>query len=130
MPVKQVPDGATSDTEECAAGNTVEETTDDHGFDVLGHRTRDHPDQKEGERKDINISPAIKLTTVSIRRAVLECDNVPRTMGLGREVQRLYSSISIDTTLQTSQRNVPSPQIKKDNPSVTTMCDEPNSGMI
>lgn len=130
MPIEQVSDGATSDTEECAAGDTVEEPTDNHGLDILGHRTRDHPDQEEGKRKDIDVSPAIKLITVSIRRAVLGSGSVPRTTGLGREVQQLHSSISIETILQPAQRNVPRPQMKNDNPSVTTMCDEPNSGMI
>ena len=62
MTIEEIPDSTTGNTEKCASCNTVEEATHDHGLDILGHRTRDQPNQEETEREDIDVSPAIELT--------------------------------------------------------------------
>ena len=49
MPVEEIPDSTTSDTEERTASNTVEEPTYKHGLDIPGHRTGNQPDQEEAE---------------------------------------------------------------------------------
>lgn len=66
MTIEKISDSTTGNTEKCASCNTVEEATHDHGLDILGHRTRDHPDQEETEREDIYVSPAIELTGLAM----------------------------------------------------------------
>lgn len=61
MTIEQVTNSAAGDTQKCTTGNTIEETADDHGLDVLRHCTGDQPDQEEGEGNDIDVSPAIEL---------------------------------------------------------------------
>lgn len=61
MTVEKVPDSTTGDTQKCTTGDTIEETTDDHGLDVLRHCTGDQPDQEECEGDDIDVSPTIEL---------------------------------------------------------------------
>lgn len=90
--VEEIPDSATGDTEKCTTGDTIEETTDDHGLNILCHCTGNQPNEEESEGDDIDVSPAIEL----IKLAVIEYwnGNEPPIEGPGKEDQPLFMSAS------------------------------------
>ena len=47
--------------QESTSGQPVKEAGNEHRLDVLRNGTRYHPDEKEGERADVNWSSPIEL---------------------------------------------------------------------
>lgn len=61
MAIEHIANRASRHTQECAAGQTTEETNNDQGLDVLRNGTGDHPDHKHGKGNDIDHSSTIEL---------------------------------------------------------------------
>lgn len=65
MPVEEIPNSTSGNTQKRTTSNPIEEPGHQHGLNVLGHRTGNQPDQKEAERNNVDISSAVKLASVS-----------------------------------------------------------------
>lgn len=65
MPIEQVTNSATGNTEECTSCQSIEKPTHKHRLDVLGHRAWNEPDEEQGERDDVDVPSAVELDKVS-----------------------------------------------------------------
>lgn len=126
MARKQIPNSPASNTKERASGQSVEEATHDHGFDILRHRTGDEPYQEERKRRDIDVSPAIELDILA-HLLGYRYPNKPPTTAPERAAQ-LLQQVSTNTTV--TRTRIPSPKMKNDSPSVATSCEHSNCSVI
>jgi hypothetical protein len=61
MSIEHITDSTTSNTQESASRQTIEESAHEHGLGVLGDSARNEPDQEKREGHDVNVAASIEL---------------------------------------------------------------------
>lgn len=119
MTGKHIPNGTTSNAEECAPGKSIKEPSHNHCLDILGDGTGDEPYQKKEKRADIDISPAIELKRLADHTGRTD---VKQTSDKGARKSGPTPTITVseESSLHTQWSDIPRPNMKKDRPNVAT----------